>query len=109
MTTDEIVRINKDYFIKTATVAARAAILVAFPYLNIPPFNLLINQGISWMVKKIADGLELSAFFIYIDFRVDAQGKDYVLAAHNANNNPTEENMRIADAKFKAFVSFKSL
>jgi hypothetical protein len=109
MTTAELVRINKDYFVKTATVAAKTAIFVAFPYLKIPPLNLLIDQGISWMVKKIADGLELSAFFIFVDFRVDAQGKDYVLASHNANNNPTEENMRIADEKFKIFASFKSL
>lgn len=106
MTTDELVKINKDYFIKTSSVVAKATILGAFPYLDFPPINLLINQAIGWLMGKIADGLELSAFFIYVDFRVDAQGKDYVQAAHEADRLQTEEARIKADEAFKRFAKF---
>ena len=106
MTTEELVRINKDYFIKASSLAMKVAIFEAFPYLNVPPLNYLINQAIGWLVNKLAATLELAAFFTYIDFRVDKQGKDYVLAAHEADRVPTEEMKRKADEAFKRFAKF---
>ena len=76
MTTAELVKINKDFFTRSANLAAKTAIFTAFPYLNVPPLNYLINQAIGWLVGKIADGLELSAFFIYTDFRVELKAKN---------------------------------
>lgn len=108
MTTEELVRINKDYFIRAAGVVAKTTIFAAFPYSNVAPINLIINQALSWLIGKIADSLELAAFFSYVDMRVDQQGKDYVDAAHAANTNDNEDLRRIADEKFKAFVHFNS-
>jgi hypothetical protein len=108
MTTNEIVKINKNYFIITASTAAYTAVFVAFPYLNIPPLNFLIKKAIGWLIAQIADALELASFFIYIDFRASTQGKDYMAAAHLANNQPTEANLKDADAKFKLFAHLNS-
>ena len=103
MTTSELVKINKDFFIRSANLASKTAIFTAFPYLNIPPLNYLINQAIEWLVGKIADGLELSVFFIYVDFRVDEQGNSYTKASQEAYKNPTEENKKRADEAFDNF------
>lgn len=108
MTTDELVKINKNYFKKSSLIAAKTAVYGAFPYLNVLPISLIINQAIDWLVEKIADGLELSAFFVFIDMRVDAQGKVYVKAAHEAELLQTEEARKKADEAFKLFINFKS-
>ncbi len=108
MTTEELVKINRDFFTKAAGIAAKTAIFMAIPYLDVPPVNFLINRVVDWIVNQIADGLELSAFFIYIDLRVSKQGKEYVIASYNANKFQTEELRKIADEKFKAFVKFSS-
>jgi len=108
MLTSELVKINKDYFIKAASMSANAAIFVAFPYLNFPPLNILIEQGIKWLVGRIANGLELLAFFTYIDFRVDAQGAAYVVASREANRLQTEESRKKADEAFKVFAKFNT-
>lgn len=104
MQTSDLVKINKDVFIKAASVSAKTAIFVALPYLNVPPFNFIINKAVDWIIGKVADSLELLAFFAYIDFRVDQQGKDYVLAAHEAELLQTEEARRKADEAFKRFI-----
>jgi hypothetical protein len=109
MTTNDLVKINKSYFILAASTAAKTAIFVAFPYLNVPPVNFLINKAIDWLISKIADALDLLLFFEYIDFRVDQQGKEYVDAAHLAMKVPTEENIRKADEAFKSFAHFNSI
>lgn len=106
MTTEDLVKINKDYFIKVSVITAKGAIFAAFPYLRVVPLSYLIDQGIGWMVTKIADGLELSAFFVYIDFRADKQGCEYVYAAHEADNLKTEESRKKADEVFKRFARF---
>lgn len=87
-------------------MAASVAIFTAFPFLNTPPFNYLTNKAISWLMSQIADKLELISFYEYIDLRVDAQGKDYVQAAHDANIQQTEESLKKADDAFRAFVKF---
>ena len=103
-----MVKINKDYFVKSSSILAKTAIFTAFPYLNFPPVNFLINQAINWTVGKIADGLELSAFFVYIDFRIDKQGREYADAARAAEIGQTEELRIKADEAFKAFAHFNN-
>jgi hypothetical protein len=109
MTTDELVRINKEYFVKASESAVKIAFFGAFPYLNVPPFNLIIDQGLNWIVRKIADGLELSAFFTFVDLRVSEQGREYVAATIQANKTQSVEDIRIADEKFKSLVKFNYL
>ena len=107
MTTKELVQLNRDIFIKTSSMTAKTAIFTAFPYLNIPPLNFLINQALDWIILKIADGLELSAYFIYTDIRVEKEGRDYIDALKNANTLQTEESQRLADEAFKRLISFR--
>ena len=109
MRLDDLVKVNKDYFIKASTIAIKVAIFEALPYLNVPPFNFLINQVVNWLVAKLASSLELLAFFTYIDFRVDQQGREYVQAAHEAERVPTEEMRKKADEAFKRFAKFNNL
>ena len=104
MQTSDLVKINKDVFIKAASVSAKTAIFAALPYLNVPPINFIINKAVDWIVGTIANSLETLAFFTYIDFRVSQQGKDYVLAAHAADTLQTEESRRKADEAFKRFI-----
>ena len=112
MNIGDLVKINKDVFIKIASTASKGAVLSAFPYL-LGPFAYLINKSLDWIVLKIADGLELASFFVYIDFRVDAQGKAYVESVKKCQEiektgtpYQIEEARRIADEKFKIFVKF---
>lgn len=109
MTTDDLVKISKSYFINVASAAAKSAVFLYIPFLKLPFFNTLTNKAVDWLIEKIADTLELSAFFVYVDFRVDAQGKEYVLAAHEADKLQTEEARRKADEAFKRFAKFNSL
>lgn len=109
MTTDELVKISKNYFIKVASTAAKTAVFTYVPFLKLPFFSTITNKAIDWLIGKVADTLELGAFFIYVDFRVDAQGKDYVLAAHEAEKLQTEEARKKADEAFKKFAHFNSL
>ena len=109
MNTNDLVRINKDYFIKASKSAIKFAFFAAFPYLNILPFSLIIEQGLNWIVCKIADGLELSAFFTYVDLRVSKQGSEYVLASMQADRTKSIKDIEDADDKFRALVKFNSL
>jgi len=106
MTTDELVRINKGYFIKVITVAAKTAIVGAFPFLATPPFPLILDKALNWLITKVADILEVGSYFIYIDYRVDEQGRAYVQAAHEADKLQTEEARIKADEAFKKFARF---
>jgi len=108
MLSTDLAKISKDYFIKSSLGVAQAALFSAFPYLNIPPFNFLIAQGLKWLIVKVADGLELISFFIYVDLRTTEEGAAYVKAAHLAESLQTEEARRAADEAFKRLVSFTS-
>ena len=108
MLSSDLAKISKDYFIKSSLGVAEAALFSAFPYLNVPPFNFLIIKGLTWLIQKIADGLELLAFFTFVDLRTSEEGNAYVKAAHAANTLQTEESRRLADEAFKRLVSFTS-
>lgn len=109
MTTEDLVKVSKNYFLKVFTTAAKTAVFTYVPFLRLPFFKTVTDKAIDWLFEKTADGAETAAFFIYVDFRVDAQGKTYVLAAHEANTLQTEEARKKADEAFKKFVHFNSL
>lgn len=80
MTTEELVKINKDYFKSVASMGLKTALLVYLPFLAQPPFPYVLDLFLDWLIAKIADALEQAAFFVYTDFRTSAQGKVYVEA-----------------------------
>ena len=104
MTINELVKINKDVFVKTTGTLLKTEFLLAFPYLKF--LSPAINKIIDIIVSFIASKLELLSYFIYIDYRVDQEGKDFVLAAQKANIDQTEESRKLADEKFHAFIKF---
>lgn len=65
-------------------------------------------MAINWIITKTADEAAIGAYFIYTDFRVDAQGKDFVDASVIASQLNTEEARKLADEKFKLFFNIAS-
>lgn len=115
MTSEELAKINKDYFAKVTSMAAKTVMFSNFPFLNIQPLNFITSQLIDMFVKYLADALELVSFYAYIDLRVDKQGKDYVNAKKKGLEielTGTPEEKKIAEQKiidtFKLFAKFTS-
>ena len=106
MRAEELIEVNKTYFVKASEIAVKTAIFGAFPYLNRVPFNFLISKAVDWIIIQVANNLAMQAFFIYVDFRVNKDGKNYVQAAHIANTLQTEESRKAADEAFKRFARF---
>lgn len=115
MTADELVKINKDVFIKMVSSAVEAELLTLFPYLATNPLLLkYVRHYIEELVTKVADRLELAAYFLYTDYRVDAQGKEFVaksqkaydLELANASPEELEQARKMADGAFKKFFKF---
>jgi hypothetical protein len=109
MTSVDLIRINKDFFIKAASISAKTAVFAALPYLSTPPFGMIIGKFIDWIIGKIADSLELAAYFEYVDLRTVKQGDDYVSAAHKANQTNSPGDIQIANDKFKLLVKLGSI
>lgn len=71
--------------LKTAFVSmGRAAILAALA--PIPFFNtIIVRQIVSILITKvlevISNSIEMQAFFLYTDFRTNAQGRDFTQKA----------------------------
>lgn len=80
MTTEDLIRINREYFCNLVSQGLKTTLLAYFPFLLAPPFPYFIDLFLDWLVKQIAEILEQAAFFVYTDFRVSAQGKAYVEA-----------------------------
>lgn len=82
MTADEYVQIIKNALKSLSSGAALAAIFFYAPFLNIPIVRDLIKWIVGLIVGKVLDGGEMLAFFLYIDLRVNAEGRDFAKAAH---------------------------
>lgn len=85
MTLDELVQINKDYFIKMNTAAYKAVVFSYFPPLAIPPFSLVVEMIVKKLVTKAADKLDNGVYFEVTDLRLDSQGKIYVEAKRSGD------------------------
>ena len=113
MDLETLVKINKGYFIESSTVALKAQLVGLFPFILIPPWSFVYDKLAAWFIKKLADGLELIAFFKYTDLRVSKQGNDYVnakikgleaeLSGDPAKIKAAEDEIK---DKFRAFVKF---
>lgn len=79
-TTEDLVRVAKDNFKMVAVAGLKSAAVSAFPILASPVPMYFIDAFLNWLVSKIADIMEEKAFFIYTDFRVSKQGREYVSA-----------------------------
>lgn len=110
MTTEELVKINKDYFKSVASAGLKTALLVYLPFLAQPPFPYVLDLFLDWFISKIADALEQASYFIYTDFRTSAQGKAYVeakLKGYKAEIGGKIDEIKAANEEIKtAFRNF---
>lgn len=113
MTRDDYVASIKSAFITVGSKAVEGILIGYFPFLASPFLAPVMN----WMVEKVmtdlADGGELAAFFIYMDFRVTAQGRAFSDAAaknQEALKNGTDaEKAQAKIALMQAFADFARL
>lgn len=80
VTTKQLVEIAKDYYIKSFTVAAKAAIVVYAPFLSSGVLGFLTDKFILWLARSSAEKMEIHGYFLYVDIRTSAQGNDYFRA-----------------------------
>lgn len=113
MDLEKLVKINKDFFIQSSTVALKAQLVGLFPFIAIQPWSFVYDKFSNWLINKLADGLELVAFFKYTDLRVTKQGNDYVNAkikGIEAELSGDPQKIKAAEdeikAKFRTFVKF---
>lgn len=81
MTRDEYVESLKSSFVTLGTNAAFVALAAQVPFLNFPVVNIITKMIIGRILRAVATETETAAFFMYIDMRVNAQAKDFELAA----------------------------
>ena len=84
-TTNDIVKIAKDYYISAFERAALAALISFSPIFASGPINYLAKKFIHWLAVQSAEQIELHAFFIHTDLRVSAQGRQYYDSIHRLN------------------------
>lgn len=104
MTHEEAVTIVKSQFIKVGKGVLSNALFVWIPPLKVPPFNLLVNLIVDKIMGSLADNGEIGAFFVYVNFNVDSQGRAFMEAAinnHNVQMNGSEEEKKIAENNLK--------
>lgn len=110
MTTEELVKISKDYFVTVAVDGLKAAAVTALPFLASPVPMYFLDAFLDWLIAKIADIMEQKAFFAYTDFRVSKQGKEYVeakLKGYAAELKGVKEEIESAQENIKkAFRNF---
>lgn len=112
-TRDEYVASIKSAFVTLGTKTVMAALIAEVPLFSSGFLNSLASKAIEWVMRKIVDGGETAAFFLYIDARVGKQSEEFEKAAyanHAAQLNGTEQEKKDAAEKLKkAFADFVRL
>ena len=115
MDLEKLVKINKDFFVQSSAVALKAQLVGLFPFIAIQPWAYVYDKFANWIINKLADGLELIAFFKYTDLRVTKQGNEYVEAKiKGLEAELSGDPQKILEAeneiknKFRSFVKFTS-
>lgn len=80
MTRDETVAAIKTAFVSMGRAAALAA-LAPIPFFNFPGIKQVTEFLITKLLEVISNATEMEAFFLYTDFRTNAQGRDFTQKA----------------------------
>lgn len=70
------------------------------PFLATGPWNYVLVKTAIWLAEKIIQEGEMAIFFQYIDFRTDAQAKDFeeaMINNHKAQHSGTDDEKKIAE------------
>lgn len=109
MDTQTFVNINKSYFISCSTIALKGALVGYFPFIAIPPWSYVYDKIAGFLINKLADGLEMTSFFIYIDIRTDLQGKVYFKAKMaGLEAEKTGDQIKIKEAEIEIIKAFRN-
>ena len=98
----EYIEIAKGYGETALKNILLRVVIKKLPFLALGPANFLLVKLASWIAKEGVEEAEMRIFFEYVDFRTNAQAKDFE-AAMIYNNTiqkiGTEEEKKIAEAK----------
>lgn len=115
MTHEESVSIVKGQFVKISKNVLTTALYAWAPVFKVPPLSTITNLILNKILNKIADSSETGAFFLYIDFNVDRQGRSFMAAAinnHQIQMVGTDEEKRNAEKilidSFRALIKFRN-
>jgi hypothetical protein len=112
---DDYVSAMKEAFISIGVNAAFTAISASAPWAKAPIINVVVKFILKRILSFVVNAGETSAFFLYIDTRVNSQATEFENAAmknREAQLHGTEEEKRTAEAnlinKFIAFARISS-
>ena len=104
MKTSDLVAIARDFYIKTTSRALESVLFKYLPFLGVPILRGFTERLILIITTKMADFTELRTLYLYTDFRICKEGKEYVEAKLNYDSNPTQENLDALKNSFNKFV-----
>lgn len=98
-----------------ATKFAKGYLVAHLPFLKWPIISQIVDAGLNKVFSHLINETEFGAFYLFIDFRVNQQGRDFYAAAiaHNqAKLSGTPEQKAAAELelirRFNALVVLSS-
>lgn len=82
MTREETVAAIKSAFVSVGKIAVKTA-LAPIPFFNFPIISTIVDFVITKILECVSNAAEMKAFFLYTDFRTNAQGRDFTEKALN--------------------------
>lgn len=90
-------------------------ILTHASWAMVPPLGFIVTAIVNKLCEKLVDRAEMIAFFKYVDFRVDAQGRSLEQAMVNnlymqthGTKEQKDEAEKILIEKFRAFAILRN-
>lgn len=80
-TRDEYVKTVKTAAVSLGTKGVMSLLVAEVPVFANPILKFIAEQIVEEMITKLVDATEFGAFFLYIDFRVNKQGREFYDAA----------------------------
>lgn len=112
----EYIEAVKSSFVAIAKRTVLSALVSAAPFMAWGPLPYLSGLFVEWVLVKAANGAETGIFFMFVDFRVAVQHKDFEAAAiknYRIQQTGTKEEKDAAEkelvAAVDAFVKFNRL
>ena len=112
---DTYVASIKSAFVTMGNRVVMSFLATQFPFLLSPFIKPIVEWAVNMVIETLVDNVEMQAFFMYIDTRVDQQGREFSAAALEnleAQKNGTPEQKLLARnnliSKFKSFAMLKS-
>ena len=113
MNFDQYVDLIKSTAVSTGKKAVMSYLSTRFSFMALPIVNPLVSMFVGYVIEVAIIKTELGAFFLYTDFRVDAQGIEFLEAAarnQQAQQSGNEQEKKDAEQnlmdKFRSFAKF---